>query len=305
MNSSKRILFPVDLSTCSLSALEMATKMAKAENATICFFYIEPITFPDEAIYAADIRATEIEADVKRFKKIRPTDDSVSFEHVSMVGNPGPSIVKATEDMDLCIMSSHGRSGVMRFLMGSVAEYVLRHSKCPVIIVKGFETDGDEPIDSKPEAENNFVTSIMRQVAPVHAADDIEIVLDMLKKAGETGAPVVDTLNYCIGVLTTTDIEIYHELKKRFAAGDTSVVQEMFEADEYGQFRCGNSQFDNVARHMTEEVVSIGTNQSIATARKMFAANPEIHHLVVLDPQGHPVGMVDATDVPQEVPQDA
>ena len=47
------------------------------------------------------------------------------------------SIISYVNDQkfDLIIMASHGRSGIRRALLGSVAEYVLRHSKCPVLIV--------------------------------------------------------------------------------------------------------------------------------------------------------------------------
>jgi len=47
------------------------------------------------------------------------------------------SIIAYANDQryDLIIMASHGRSGIRRALLGSVAEYVLRHSKCPVLIV--------------------------------------------------------------------------------------------------------------------------------------------------------------------------
>jgi len=58
-------------------------------------------------------------------------------------GEPGEAIVAAAdaEDADLIVVGSHGRSGVSRFLIGSVSDYVVRHSHCPVMVVRGL-SDG-------------------------------------------------------------------------------------------------------------------------------------------------------------------
>ncbi|QEG20444.1 universal stress protein [Mariniblastus fucicola] len=317
MSSKKRILFPVDLSDNSLESLNFATRLAMDEDASICFLYVEPTLLAVDGMYPAEEMARQLEADLERLKNIKPTDESVEFEHKSIEGNPGPRIVHATKDADLCIMSTHGRSGIFRFLMGSVAEYVLRHAKCPVILVKGFKSgettesktdDGSETVANSddesrvmaiPVTDGNFVTEVMHQVSPANGDDSIEAVLRQLKKAGETGVPVVDCENKCVGILTTTDIETFQNLKRRYESGDQSVISEMFEADEFGQFRCGNIDFGNVERHMTSEVISVRNNESIEAARKQFAANPDIHHLLVLDEDDHPVGIIDAADMPK------
>jgi nucleotide-binding universal stress UspA family protein len=54
------------------------------------------------------------------------------------VGKPGTEIVKAAKDWaaDVIVIGSHGRGGVTRFLMGSVAEAVMRHALCPVLVVR-------------------------------------------------------------------------------------------------------------------------------------------------------------------------
>lgn len=58
-------------------------------------------------------------------------------------GKPGPSIVKYAKenDVDLIVMGTHGCRGLERLVMGSVAEYVVRHASCPVISVKNEETE--------------------------------------------------------------------------------------------------------------------------------------------------------------------
>jgi nucleotide-binding universal stress UspA family protein len=54
-------------------------------------------------------------------------------------GDPGDAIVAAadSEGADLIVIGSHGRSGVSRFFIGSVSDYVVRHAHCPVMVVRG------------------------------------------------------------------------------------------------------------------------------------------------------------------------
>jgi nucleotide-binding universal stress UspA family protein len=54
-------------------------------------------------------------------------------------GDAGEAIVAASqsEDADLIVVGSHGRSGVSRFFIGSVSDYVVRHAHCPVMVVRG------------------------------------------------------------------------------------------------------------------------------------------------------------------------
>ncbi|MGZ6267498.1 MAG: universal stress protein, partial [Candidatus Limnocylindrales bacterium] len=54
-------------------------------------------------------------------------------------GEAGDAIVAAAdaENADLIVVGSHGRSGVSRFLIGSVSDYVVRHAHCPVMVVRG------------------------------------------------------------------------------------------------------------------------------------------------------------------------
>ena len=56
-------------------------------------------------------------------------------------GDPAAAVVRvaAHDRHDLIVMGTHGRTGVTRWLMGSVAENVLRHAHCPVLIVRGEE----------------------------------------------------------------------------------------------------------------------------------------------------------------------
>jgi nucleotide-binding universal stress UspA family protein len=54
-------------------------------------------------------------------------------------GDAGEAIVAAadSEGADLIVVGSHGRSGVSRFFIGSVSDFVVRHAHCPVMVVRG------------------------------------------------------------------------------------------------------------------------------------------------------------------------
>ena len=69
-----------------------------------------------------------------------------NVKHHCVIGNPGNEIVKLAneERADVIVMPSHGRSGLSRFFLGSVAERVLRMSECPVFILRGAKYEDDD-----------------------------------------------------------------------------------------------------------------------------------------------------------------
>ena len=70
--------------------------------------------------------------------EVVPADPGVPYEHRLMIGSPATAIVEMAEreKVELIVMPTHGRTGLMRLLMGSVAEEVVRKAKCPVLTVK-------------------------------------------------------------------------------------------------------------------------------------------------------------------------
>ena len=298
MPKHNRILVPVDLSQNSFAAIDLATTMAQKHNAKLAFVYVTALWNPEETKHKAALINQLIEKEKTKLYRLRPSGTDVDFEHCYLFGNAGPTIVKECESADMVVMSTHGRSGISRLLVGSVANYVLRHAECQVLLAKGVERATDiDSSDADGDEFQSFVTEVMHPVAPIHAYETMDSVLAELNKANETAAPVVDGMGICIGILTTTDIEKFNALKKRFEEKDESVISEMFEVDEYGQRRAPNYNFDQVERHMTRSVVSIRNTQSIFDAVKLFESNPEIHHLVVLDDRGRPVGVVDSSNI--------
>jgi nucleotide-binding universal stress UspA family protein len=75
---------------------------------------------------------------LEALKEVIPMDIRVPFDHRLITGVPGPAIVELAqqEDVGLIVMATHGRTGLTRTLMGSVAEEVVRKAKCPVLTIK-------------------------------------------------------------------------------------------------------------------------------------------------------------------------
>jgi nucleotide-binding universal stress UspA family protein len=139
----KNILLPTDLSNYNESALEYASRLAADCGARLHVVYVHDTrdlgTAMGEAsyVYAEKWEEQRLDAE-KRLKEIVPTLPMVGCVHQSLLGTPDVEIVAYATDhaIDLIVMASHGRSGLSRLLMGSVAEGVMRKANCPVLIVK-------------------------------------------------------------------------------------------------------------------------------------------------------------------------
>lgn len=135
------ILVPVDFSASAEQALQIAVSLGRDHGARLVVMTSpppQPLPPPGEgfALDSGDIRL--VEESRRALDALAKSMTELPVETRLIVGSPGPSIVAAAEDChaDLIVMGTHGRSGLSRVLMGSVAEYVLRHAPCPVLTVK-------------------------------------------------------------------------------------------------------------------------------------------------------------------------
>lgn len=88
--------------------------------------------------------------------RLAGTDCEIAVLHVR-IGDPGSRIVELAKeiDADLIAMGSHGRTGMMRFVLGSVSQHVARFAPCPVLVVPPNATiRGDVPADEPVPAED-------------------------------------------------------------------------------------------------------------------------------------------------------
>jgi nucleotide-binding universal stress UspA family protein len=146
MKPIKKILVPLDFSPVSMHALEFATDLAKRYEAALDLVYAyQPIAYalPEGYVLITPDQLTEILAEFE--KRLADAKRSVLAAGIAQVdsevidGYPISVILQRQEQRghDLIVMGTHGRSGIKRLVLGSVAENVLRSAKCPVLLVRG------------------------------------------------------------------------------------------------------------------------------------------------------------------------
>jgi nucleotide-binding universal stress UspA family protein len=130
----KKILYTTDFSSYSNQAYFHAIALAEAHRASLTILYV----------YSPAATLSRRAADEDRqhwrsqLEQIRPVDPSIPVHHIFLEGDPAAEIVRYAVDagMDLIVMGTHGRTGLERLLLGSVAEKVMRDAPCSVLVVK-------------------------------------------------------------------------------------------------------------------------------------------------------------------------
>ena len=138
---SLHVLVPIDQSSQSWSALEYAFEEFPEAEFTV-LHVIDPLDHMLEGeVYGSEEPIARAEEDaedlIDAVEELAETFD-VRATAVLKHGRPGRTIVETAEDSDIdhIVLGSHGRSGVSRILLGSVAEDVIRRSSVPVTVVR-------------------------------------------------------------------------------------------------------------------------------------------------------------------------
>ena len=130
------ILHPSDLSETSKAAFRLACALARDYGADLIVLHVYPL--PVNGADAVDRdRSNDMETDLlDALQKLTPHDPSIRITYRVEEGKPTEVIVGAAQGCDLIVMGTHGRGGLTRAIMGSVAEHVLREAPCPVLTVR-------------------------------------------------------------------------------------------------------------------------------------------------------------------------
>ncbi len=136
---NKRVVVPIDFGKHSILAVDTALEIAsRPQDVHVVFVAPELETMSPEMVWQGitdETRRTNIEESfAKEFGDPKYRD--VTF-HVKF-GDPGHGIVEHAEEVeaDVIVMPSHGRTGIKRLLIGSVAERVIRLAHCPVLVLR-------------------------------------------------------------------------------------------------------------------------------------------------------------------------
>jgi nucleotide-binding universal stress UspA family protein len=137
--AQKTILFPTDFSTASDAALVHAESLARQMNARLLIVHVEepPLAYGGGELYYG-LPEPSSERILKMLEDVKPSDPAVPYTHRLTMGDPAGEVVRmaADENAEMIILGTHGRTGMMRFLMGSVAEAIVRQAPCPVLVYR-------------------------------------------------------------------------------------------------------------------------------------------------------------------------
>lgn len=150
----KRLLVPLDGSRLGLQALRYATEIAQRFGAEIALLQVIKPATPVIAAGASGVASTPAGSEIvaleedkrntararrylnRKVRQIKSQDIAGSCNVV--VGDPAQSIMALSkkERIDMIVMSTHGKSGLKRAILGSVADAVIRESGKPVLVIR-------------------------------------------------------------------------------------------------------------------------------------------------------------------------
>ncbi len=134
------VVVPVDFSDEAFAALEMARDNMVATAEAIHVIYVLPPLIPEEpgviwAMVDDQVRSEHAEKAMReRLKDAKYAGVSIEIR----IGDPSKAIAAFAQDKhaELVVIPSHGRTGISRLLIGSVAERVVRLAHCPVLVLR-------------------------------------------------------------------------------------------------------------------------------------------------------------------------
>jgi nucleotide-binding universal stress UspA family protein len=163
----RTVLYPTDFSEGSNFAFRLACTLARDYSARLIVVHVaEPIV----PIYADGVIIPPPDVDVDKeplrakLHQLVPRDPNVRVEHRLAEGDAATEILRLAKETqaDVIVMGTHGRTGLARVLMGSVAEQIVRKALCPVVTVKTPLPRVQPSAESTPETANQPLEAAKR-----------------------------------------------------------------------------------------------------------------------------------------------
>jgi nucleotide-binding universal stress UspA family protein len=133
------ILHPTDFSPASSAAFHVACALARDYTARLVVLHVKPpdLIYGDGYVLPPHPEVVRVELQ-GQLNRLQAPDPAVPLERVLKEGDVVREILHAAGEVhaDLLVLGTHGRTGVGRLLMGSIAEAVLRRAPCPVLTVR-------------------------------------------------------------------------------------------------------------------------------------------------------------------------
>jgi nucleotide-binding universal stress UspA family protein len=147
------ILHPTDFSARSQAALRVARSLARDRGAKLVLLFVAPIETL-QGVALAMPRNPELDLEPLEALRVKTDGSDLKYpvELRYATGEPATEIAGVADEIgcDLIVLGTHGRTGLGRLLMGSVAEAVLRRASCPTLIVR---PNAEKPVPAPGEPE--------------------------------------------------------------------------------------------------------------------------------------------------------
>ncbi len=140
----KTVVVPVDFSEASTDAVRTALEMVESPAGVHLLHVLFPLDSVSPGVVWGEVN------DAKREQAVHAYFEKYLAEHgfggvttVVRFGDPGLEIADYADEIsaDLIVIPSHGYHGVKRLVLGSVTERVLRHARCPVLVLRRPDAD--------------------------------------------------------------------------------------------------------------------------------------------------------------------
>jgi len=161
----RTILHPTDFSEGSAYAFRLAYAVARDSHARLILLHVftPPMLISGEALLPPDPEVLKVELRLQ-LQALKVEDGCIQVERRLEEGYPGSDIPRVARETkaDLIVMGTHGRTGLGRLLMGSVAEQVMRKAPCPVLTVKVPLAEERPSEEAAPVMDNEAVAAAKR-----------------------------------------------------------------------------------------------------------------------------------------------
>lgn len=186
----ERILVPLDGSEVAEAVLGQVCRLLRVKDASVILFEAVPVPVQPGVEYAPLL--SDLKAEAERYvgaleRQLRK--EGVSVRGLVRVGGEATSVLDAARDekATLIAMATHGRTGLSRFVFGSVAEKVVRASEIPILLVRSYK-EAAVGADRTPVQEIPF----RRILVPIDGSEKSLAVLPHVKTfAKAVGASVL------------------------------------------------------------------------------------------------------------------
>lgn len=141
-NTKQKIIVPWDYSDMSMDALSKAIELAGSPSQIEVVHVSNLPSVMEPGVVWGTVTENSIRENLtESFHKTVPKGKYPGLTFVTLFGDPGSELTRHAEEVNagLIVISSHGRTGIKRFLLGSVAERVVRLAPCPVLVLRDNE----------------------------------------------------------------------------------------------------------------------------------------------------------------------